>query len=120
MHLHRQAQGTNKLATLDAACRQHGLPLSGQRRVILDACANAAYHPTVDEVLEQGRARLPGVSRPTVYRALGTLVQLGFAVKICSAGTGVPRRLQEFRIYAETASEVCLERRALVGSPRPR
>jgi len=120
VHLHRQAQGTNKLAMSDAGCRHHGLPLTGQRRVILDARANAADHPTVDEILEQGRARLPGVSRPTVYRALGTLVQLGLAVTICSAGTGVPQRLREFRIDAETASEVCMERRALVGSPRSR
>jgi Fur family peroxide stress response transcriptional regulator len=77
-----------KMAALEVACRQHGLPLTVQRRVVLEALAARDDHPTADEILEEVRTRLPDVSRTTVYRVLGTLVRLGLAVKICSPGTG--------------------------------
>lgn len=79
----------DKLAALEVACRRHGLPITVQRRVILQALAGRDDHPTADEILEQVRARLPEVSRTTVYRVLDALVELGLAVRICSPGTGV-------------------------------
>jgi Fur family peroxide stress response transcriptional regulator len=85
----RQEHRSEKLAALEAACRQHGLPLTVQRRVILDALAGRDDHPTADEILAQVRQRLPEVSRTTVYRVLDTLVRLGLAAKICSPGAGV-------------------------------
>jgi Fur family peroxide stress response transcriptional regulator len=85
----QQDQRTEKLAALEAACRQQGLPLTVQRRVILGALAGRDDHPTADEILAQVRQRLPDVSRTTVYRVLDTLVRLGLAAKICSPGAAV-------------------------------
>jgi Fur family peroxide stress response transcriptional regulator len=87
--LNRKGLGTDKLTALEVACRRHGLPLTVQRRVVLQALAGRDDHPTADEVLAEVRQRLPEVSRTTVYRVLDTLVQLGLAVKICSPGSGV-------------------------------
>ena len=74
------------LDDLEAACHLHGLPLTVQRRVILEALAARTDHPTADDILEDVRRRLPEVSRTTVYRVLDTLVRLGLAVRICHPG----------------------------------
>jgi Fur family peroxide stress response transcriptional regulator len=84
----QQGEYSSKIAVLEAACRQHGLPLTVQRRVILEALAGRDDHPTADEIWEAVRVRLPEVSRTTVYRVLEALVRLGLAVRICSPGTG--------------------------------
>jgi Fur family transcriptional regulator, peroxide stress response regulator len=85
--MNRSDHRTTTLRALEAAARRHGVPLTIQRRVILQALASRDDHPTPDQILEQVRARLPEVSRTTVYRVLDTLVNLGLAVKICSPGT---------------------------------
>ena len=82
-------QGTPGLADLEAACRRHGLPLTVQRRVVLEALAGRTDHPTADQLLVDVRTRMPGVSRTTVYRVLETLVRLGLAVKTCTPGSTV-------------------------------
>ena len=76
------------MTALEVACRNSDLPLTIQRRVILQVLADRDDHPTADQILQQVRKRLPEVSRTTVYRVLDTLVDLGLAVKICSPGTG--------------------------------
>jgi len=76
------------MTALEVACRNSDLPLTIQRRVILQALADRDDHPTADQILRQVRKRLPEVSRTTVYRVLDTLVDLGLAVKICSPGKG--------------------------------
>ena len=48
-----------------------------QSRVILEAVLDREDHPTADQLFEDVRGRIPGVSRTTVYRVLETLVQLG-------------------------------------------
>lgn len=70
-----------KLQRLESLCRERGLPVTVQRRVILDALVERDDHPTVDQVFEQVKNRIPGVSRTTVYRTLETLVELGVARK---------------------------------------
>lgn len=76
----------DKLAELVTACRREGLPVTVQRRVILEALAGRDDHPTADQVYAQVRGRLPNVSRTTVYRVLETLVALGVARKTASPG----------------------------------
>jgi len=76
------------MTALEVACRNNDLPLTIQRRVILQALVDRDDHPTADQILQQVRKRLPEVSRTTVYRVLDTLVDLGLAVKICSPGKG--------------------------------
>ena len=53
-----------------------------QRRTILDALAARNDHPTVDQVYEDIKESLKGVSRTTVYRVLETFVSIGIARKI--------------------------------------
>lgn len=77
------------LSQLEAACRRHGVPLTVQRRVVLEALAGRTDHPTADQLLVDVRTRLPGVSRTTVYRVLETLVRLELAVKTCTPGSTV-------------------------------
>ena len=67
---------SEKLEQFEARCRGRGLPLTVQRRVILEVVLGRDDHPTVDEVYEAARSRIPGVSRTTVYRVLQTLVEL--------------------------------------------
>jgi Fur family peroxide stress response transcriptional regulator len=87
--MNRSVHEADKLAALESACRRHRIPLTVQRRVILEALAGRQDHPTADEILGQVRERLPEVSRTTVYRVLDTLVRLGLAAKISSPGAGV-------------------------------
>lgn len=70
---------TAQLQCLDAACRQRGIPVTVQRRAILAALLERHDHPTVDQIYDDVKARIPGVSRTTVYRTLKTLADLGLA-----------------------------------------
>jgi Fur family transcriptional regulator, peroxide stress response regulator len=66
-----------KIAQFEELCRQQRLPKTIQRRVILEAVLDREDHPTADQLFEDVRNRIPGVSRTTVYRGLEALVQLG-------------------------------------------
>ena len=70
---------TTSLQCLEAACRRRGIPVTVQRRVIFSALIEREDHPTVDQVFAEVKARIPGVSRTTVYRTLETLANLGLA-----------------------------------------
>jgi Fur family transcriptional regulator, peroxide stress response regulator len=65
------------LERLETSCRQAGLPVTVQRRVIFSALLERGDHPTVDQIFAQVKDRIPGVSRTTVYRTLETLATLG-------------------------------------------
>ncbi len=69
------------LSHFETLWRQKGVPLTVQRRMVMEALLNHTDHPTVDEVFAEVKNRIPGISRTTVYRVLETLVQLGFARK---------------------------------------
>lgn len=66
-----------KAERLEALCRERGLPVTVQRRVIFAALLDHDDHPTVDRVFADVKNRIPGVSRTTVYRTLETLADLG-------------------------------------------
>jgi len=74
--------GPLALRKLEEQCRQKGLPLTIQRRVIFELLVNHQDHPTADEIFQEVKVKLPGVSRTTVYRVLETLVGMGLAHKI--------------------------------------
>lgn len=80
---------TETATPLARACRAHGLPVTVQRRAIYELLAGRTDHPTADQVWEAARARLPGVSRTTVYRVLDTFVRLGLVVKTPHLGSAV-------------------------------
>ena len=75
----RVSQGGKKRLSerLENACRREGIPVTVQRRAIFSAVLERHDHPTVDQVFAQVKARVPGVSRTTVYRTLETLVNIG-------------------------------------------
>ena len=66
-----------KMEAFEKLCREQGIPLTVQRRVILESLVGREDHPTADQVYESVCARLPGLSRTTVYRVLETLVKVG-------------------------------------------
>jgi Fur family transcriptional regulator, peroxide stress response regulator len=82
---HSSAQ--EKMKTFEKLCREQGLPLTVQRRVILESLAERQDHPTADQVFEAVAHRLPGLSRTTVYRVLETLVGLGVIHKANHLGS---------------------------------
>lgn len=71
-----------KRSEFETVCRNNGLALTIQRRKILDVLASRNDHPTVDQVYEDIKESLKGVSRTTVYRVLETFVSIGIAKKI--------------------------------------
>jgi Fur family peroxide stress response transcriptional regulator len=76
-----------RLDTFEQKCRQEGVPLTAQRRAILDTVLDLDTHPTADQVHESVAGRLAGISRTTVYRTLETLVRMGVITKACHPGS---------------------------------
>ena len=67
------------LERLERVCRDRGIPVTVQRRVIFTALLERDDHPSVDQIFDDVKGRIPGVSRTTVYRTLETLTDLGLA-----------------------------------------
>jgi Fur family peroxide stress response transcriptional regulator len=74
-----------RLVEFEQKCREKGLALTVQRRVILGELVLREDHPTADQIFDVVRDRIPGLSRTTVYRVLDTLVQCGVARKVAHA-----------------------------------
>jgi Fur family peroxide stress response transcriptional regulator len=72
----------SKERELEFACRHHGLPLTIQRRAILENLASRTDHPTADQIYDALKDHLKGISRTTVYRVLDTLVSVGLATRV--------------------------------------
>jgi Fur family peroxide stress response transcriptional regulator len=70
-------QIAEKLRELETWCRRMGVPLTVQRRVVLEAVLNRDDHPTTDQIIEVVKRQVPNVSRTTVYRILDMLVDVG-------------------------------------------
>jgi Fur family peroxide stress response transcriptional regulator len=77
-------------AALERACtalRERALPVTLQRRALLEAFLGRTDHPTVDTLhADVGRA-YAGINRATVYRTLETLVELGLASRVAQTGS---------------------------------
>ena len=77
----------NKMSQFEHMCKQQGIPLTIQRRVILESLAVREDHPTADQVFEDVASKIPGLTRTTVYRVLETLVDLGVIHKASHLGS---------------------------------
>ncbi len=75
-----------RLQHFETLCREQGLSLTIQRRVIFQTLLERDDHPTADQVYELVKNRIPGLSRTTVYRVLDTLVRIGAISKVCHPG----------------------------------
>jgi Fur family peroxide stress response transcriptional regulator len=58
-----------------------------QRRSVFEVLLGREDHPTADQVYDELRPRLGGISRTTVYRILEAFVTLGLITKICHPGS---------------------------------
>lgn len=77
------------LVELERRCEKAGLPVTIQRRAVYESLLPRNDHPTVDEIYNGVRAKLNGVSKATIYRALETLTDLGLARKVPHPGSAV-------------------------------
>lgn len=77
----------NRMMEFERLCRQRRLPVTIQRRAILQAILGREDHPTADQIHAQIRTQLPNVSRTSVYRILEMLVETGMITKICHPGS---------------------------------
>jgi len=57
-----------------------------QRQVILDVIRSTGTHPTVDELYQSVKQRLPRISLATVYRNLDVLTEQGLVKKVDIGG----------------------------------
>jgi len=76
----RQADSADRSEHISELLREHGLRATPQRRAILTVFADVtagSAHLSADDVFQRARAELPGLSRATVYNALGELVAAG-------------------------------------------
>ena len=78
---------TDKMKNFEKLCREQGIPLTVQRRVVLETLAGRVDHPTADQIFEDVTHHLPDLSRTTVYRVLETLVQMGVIHKAQHLGS---------------------------------
>ncbi|MEV6207525.1 Fur family transcriptional regulator [Kitasatospora sp. NPDC051914] len=66
--------------------RGRGWRLTSQRRVVAEVLDGDHVHLTADEVHARAVARLPEISRATVYNTLGELVSLGEVLEVATDG----------------------------------
>ena len=104
------------IETFERLCRERGLPLTVQRRAVLEALVRRRDHPTADQIFEDVSNRLPGVSRTTVYRVLDAFVKLGVARKVCHPDAAVRFEIESCRHH----HLVCMECGKMVDLQDPR
>jgi len=62
------------------------MPITSQRRTVLQAVLDLDTHPSADAVYFLPSVRRARISRATVYRTLESLVQAGAITKACHPG----------------------------------
>jgi Fur family peroxide stress response transcriptional regulator len=77
-----------KLQSLEEGCRHQGLPLTRQRRAIMASLAARTDHPSADQLYDDLKGRVSGLSRTTVYRVLEMLGRMGLVRRL---STPAPR-----------------------------
>jgi Fur family peroxide stress response transcriptional regulator len=82
----RREEIAARLQEFEETCRRKGLPLTVQRRVILEAVLQRDDHPTADQIYEAVQERIPQLSRTTVYRVLDALLELGVIRRVHLTG----------------------------------
>jgi Fur family peroxide stress response transcriptional regulator len=81
-----EATKKTRLEDFRRLCRERGERCTVQRRVIFETVLDLDNHPSADQVFDAVEARLHGVSRTTVYRALEHLAHMGVITKACHPG----------------------------------
>jgi Fur family ferric uptake transcriptional regulator len=71
---------THHLLNYATRLREHGLRLTPQREMILDAICEGDGHTTFDKIYARLHAKAPAINQATVYRALKLFCDLGLVV----------------------------------------
>lgn len=71
------------------ALRKAGVKVTRQRLEIIGEVVAARGHPSIGEVYEAVRARIPSISLDTVYRTMRTLASLGMIHPVGTSGERV-------------------------------
>jgi Fur family peroxide stress response transcriptional regulator len=77
------------LEELERRCAAAGIPVTAQRRAVLEALARRSDHPTADQIFVAVAERMPDVSRGTVYRSLDKMHALGLLRRVEHPGSTV-------------------------------
>jgi len=77
-----EEQLTDRISQFERACQAAGIKLTHQRVEVLREVAGRSGHPSVEEILEGVKARIPTVSVDTVYRTLWLLTDLGLVATL--------------------------------------
>jgi Fe2+ or Zn2+ uptake regulation protein len=80
---------TRRLEEFRQVCRARGIPMTAQRRAILEVVLDLDCHPNAEQVYASPKVRRARISRATVYRTLESLVRLGLVSKTCHPGSAV-------------------------------
>ncbi len=75
-----------RLEEFERRCSEAGIPVTNQRRIVLQVVLDMHCHPTADQVHASPKVRRARISRATVYRSLESLVFLGVITKACHPG----------------------------------
>jgi Fur family ferric uptake transcriptional regulator len=86
------------LSRIERLCAEHGLRMTGQRRVIARILSEAADHPDVEEVYRRANAIDARISLSTVYRTLSLLERKGILARH-DFGAGRRRYEEASRIH---------------------
>jgi Fur family transcriptional regulator, iron response regulator len=65
--------------------RRHGIQPSAQRLVVAEYVLDTDAHPSADQVFARVKARVPMISRATVYNTLNVLVERGLLKQLILA-----------------------------------
>ena len=66
---------------IESLCLEHGLRMTGQRRVIARILSSSADHPDVEEVYRRAHKVDAGISLSTVYRTLALFERKGILAR---------------------------------------
>lgn len=88
IHMERDGFVKEKMLGLEECCHRQGLPLTRQRRTIMAALAARTDHPSADQLYDELKGRVSGLSRTTVYRVLEMLGRMGLVRRL---STPAPR-----------------------------
>jgi Fur family ferric uptake transcriptional regulator len=87
-----------ELSRIERLCAEHGLRMTGQRRIIAQVLSKASDHPDVDEVFRRAHTLDAGISLSTVYRTLKLFADKGILERH-DFGAGRGRYEQASRVH---------------------
>jgi len=72
----------NQIDAFIEACRKRDLRITPQRLEVFKELAQATDHPTAEVLHQRLLQRMPTLSQDTVYRTLGTFLEIGLINKV--------------------------------------